>query len=644
MAPLPVGTCPPKRVPSWTYISLVLSLDLATPFPSISQSGIFQAFVLESYNKSRTSLCVMEHRPHSAPPTAYLHGVHLPRSRRDTYESDSEDGFPAVPSNLVMQRTSSDECRRNTVCDSRCTQTHYPFPCAGSSTTPQFPSLEFPENRPEHIVASSSPCVSHEGFAPEPSSRKYVVYTETCAIVSDQLGPQKNPDLPPNWKLFVRLDGSLYFYDPAKRLVTKENMYRAGIRHRVERKAQDLFRKLTSSRTLMPLDWELCIEFFDHKDELDHHYISHEHGFLFRLGPDASKASHMERVRYWEHVERYCMHLKLVPPFTEAELLSELAYGATERILENKETMFQFSDLQGRRLLETYRELKEAQSSGCNVVPALTGLFARVMKLVEENRIRCKYGTFDARPYRPCSVPEPTTWIKVLDVFLIFIFFGTHRMYRTRLQSTRIKNIVYLPDFRELLRSFLLEWGDTTLLATVFVSANVAFLAVPGLNGLQRTASLCSSLFGMISIVAGVHAVWNHRSKAEASQEEAAQYMEYTEGLGDQLGHTLLACFLCLPIASLLWSVLTFTFAVAMYCITASDIRERIVLYFLLGVSGFLGLTTTSFFWFIWIGSPFQRTSFRARKNVAGGGLLYGRLREQFRTTVVGRHHGGYAV
>lgn len=53
-------------------------------------------------------------------------------------------------------------------------------------------------------------------------------------------------------------------------------------------------------------------------------------------------------------------------------------------------------------------------------------------------------------------------------------------MYQTRLPGTRVKGAVYLPDFRKLMQQSLDEWADSNLLVTVFVSANVAFLAVPG--------------------------------------------------------------------------------------------------------------------------------------------------------------------
>ena len=44
------------------------------------------------------------------------------------------------------------------------------------------------------------------------------------------------------------------------------------------------------------------------------------------------------------------------------------------------------------------------------------------------------------------------------------------------------------------------------------------------------------------------------------------------------------ASFLCIPIASLLWSILTFTLAIASYCIQNLDRIGRILLPIILGV------------------------------------------------------------
>lgn len=77
---------------------------------------------------------------------------------------------------------------------------------------------------------------------------------------------------------------------------------------------------------------------------------------------------------------------------------------------------------------------------------------------------------------------------------------------------------------------------------------------------------------------------------------------------GDRGSVTVLACFLALPIASLLWSFYAFTAALTAFCVQRIDVNMP-VLTFMLFVSCLSGLTTVSFFWNIWVGWKFSKTA-----------------------------------
>ena len=104
------------------------------------------------------------------------------------------------------------------------------------------------------------------------------------------------------------------------------------------------------------------------------------------------------------------------------------------------------------------------------MLPALAWHISRVMIKIEAVRERYRYGTKEARLYRDIAVEEPTWRGRLLDVLLFCVFFNVHGTYKDRLESARPKGHVYLPVFRELMRSLLVEWSDSNLLATVFVS------------------------------------------------------------------------------------------------------------------------------------------------------------------------------
>lgn len=89
--------------------------------------------------------------------------------------------------------------------------------------------------------------------------------------------------------------------------------------------------------------------------------------------------------KFWEAIQGFPMHLKVVPRDIGIDFLGALSYGATgtlslarnfdpayiigrtERILEWDDTTYPFTDEQTRRLVQVYRDLK----SGSHILPFL---------------------------------------------------------------------------------------------------------------------------------------------------------------------------------------------------------------------------------------------------------------------------------
>ena len=87
--------------------------------------------------------------------------------------------------------------------------------------------------------------------------------------------------------------------------------------------------------------------------------------------------------RFWKHLASYPMHITALPPHSEAEFLKALTQGAngasplppllerihchprmpalylfTERILDERKSMFPYTDQQAQRFMQVYRDLK----------------------------------------------------------------------------------------------------------------------------------------------------------------------------------------------------------------------------------------------------------------------------------------------
>jgi hypothetical protein len=162
-------------------------------------------------------------------------------------------------------------------------------------------------------------------------------------------------------------------------------------------------------------------------------------------------------------------------------------------------------------------------------------------------------------------------------------------------------------------------------------------------------------------MVIGVHHVWRHRRRADADDDEAVrtspppplQYIPIippicllqsrylrvcTRGQRPEHGSlTLLACFLALPLASLLWAILSFTIAIGALCFSSAagaDVHMRALFAGVLGVLLVLALLTLLVFWDAWRSPPtmepeedFARGVSLRRKLEHEGWLRYARRR-----------------
>lgn len=109
-----------------------------------------------------------------------------------------------------------------------------------------------------------------------------------------------------------------------------------------------------------------------------------------------------------------------------------------------------------------------------------------------------------------------------------------------------------------------------------------------------------------MSIVSGVHHVWRHRGKTEAESKDAKQYLHHVRILGEDLDLTVTACFLSVPLVSLLWSVICFTVALGSYCIQHAGSGGMRLLATIMSIAGICACATLVFFWQIW-NSPRHR-------------------------------------
>ena len=83
----------------------------------------------------------------------------------------------------------------------------------------------------------------------------------------------------------------------------------------------------------------------------------------------------------------------------------------------------------------------------------------------------------------------------------------------------------------------------------------------------------------------------------------------------------LTACFLAIPLVSLLYAVLSFSVALGAFCIQSSgNMHGRILLSVVLGVLGTAGISTLLFFWHTWRGPRTEEVSAEDSRDVVDYG------------------------
>ncbi|KAJ7183897.1 hypothetical protein C8R46DRAFT_1186758 [Mycena filopes] len=419
--------------------------------------------------------------------------------------------------------------------------------------------------------------------------------TESEATATESILDPEEIDLPPDWTRHVHLNGGLYYSYDHHRLLTTDNICDPLVCNRV----LAAYRAAGACFRTSIVDLEMSVSNVD--------------GATFASWSRCRVYAHLNNTlsvnrtsSFWEHALQFPMHRRFLPTSMETEFLSSLAFGSNEHVLGEQKTTFPFEDAQIERLMRVYHDLRGPPHSVPSLLaPALAFHIARAMVDIDAARRHYNYGTPAARLYRDVAIPPPTRAVRVWDLVLGILLCGTHKNYRVRLEATIPNDVVALPEFRLLMRNMMSEWADSNLVATVLVSVNVSFLAVPDINTLQRSCALVSSLCAMASIVTGLHHVWQHREKTDAEQEAARQYLYYSN-------LTLTAALLAVPLATLQWSVLSFTLAIAALAIQStststaphSHSAAHVLLIVLIALLAALACAVFLFFWRIWAGVP----------------------------------------
>ncbi|KAH7922559.1 hypothetical protein BV22DRAFT_1131320 [Leucogyrophana mollusca] len=421
-------------------------------------------------------------------------------------------------------------------------------------------------------------------------------------------GYERGARLPRCWYEYTNFFGRSYFYNDYLRVCTNEDMHDQRLR-------DELYAKVYQSNTWSQQDigrrWHFPADaqhllFFHRNNEdlfLTGVTISCASGGVFQFhGDDEYYGQH----ELWAFLLHYPMHYTVIPPFVEVQFLCAVAYEASERASLGDSTTFPYTNEEWETVMNIYNDLKARQAGpdGDYVVPAIIWHMARTMRDIWLSRGSRNFGTRRVLISRDdIRLTSPRTRNdRLLSFAMGVLFLGMHTTYLERLRGVVLADhLMCAREFKKLLDALLAEWGESNLLAAVFLAANIGFLAVNDVDSIQRTASLASSLFAVSSLAAGVHHVWLHKSKNDITYLQIHAYVNHKMfSFSLQTNYTITACFLSIPTAALLWSIISFSAFLAMYSIQESSEIDGALLTALLGVVAFCIMGALFFFWHVW--------------------------------------------
>ncbi|KAK7038623.1 hypothetical protein R3P38DRAFT_2906754 [Favolaschia claudopus] len=415
-------------------------------------------------------------------------------------------------------------------------------------------------------------------------SSESVADTDETSSVWSWSTYEPNISWPHDWKKHTNFTGIVYWTSDDGKLVTTDDAGDERTRARIMHEYREYWNWFDA---IDDEDAEMHVYNVNMQTRIT--FASWKLGEIYKCGEGEDELRTLHRSQSWDYFWEFAKHRTRLPPALEQEFIDAMTL-----IMNGSCFQREGEALYGTPLRRTTAEahLGGVSSSAKlattptttttgDLVPALVYHMGQVMFSVSTARSRAQRAQ---HPMTSTSTPTQAT-VRMWDLLIGLMLLANHRKYRGRLSAVMSsKGAIKLPAFRAMVRSLLAEWGESNLVAAVILSVNVAFLGIQTLTNLQRTASIVSSLFALMSLIIGLHRVWQHREKTEVDREDARSYLYFFNlnlnllfathgGPGSHmykapptpLDLTFTAALLAVPRAALQWAVLVFAFAVGAY-------------------------------------------------------------------------------
>ncbi|XP_006462384.1 hypothetical protein AGABI2DRAFT_179143 [Agaricus bisporus var. bisporus H97] len=368
--------------------------------------------------------------------------------------------------------------------------------------------------------------------------------------------------LPPGWVQHIHPEGLPYFVlslpdsGPMQRIVTEEWMYDPDISELILDFIKEIQEAISEYKVTLWPESDLLVELHRREGRITED-DGHAHcGYYF--------VQHTRRCIYWLE------EVKLNPTLSKAlGLISgDLSGHQTQLCLEVEYWTYwnNFPTLQ-IATPDIYDYIVDT------IMCMMTGRF---MTSLTRDRLRNYYGTWGTRLNKHQSVISGKTesLSMVVDIVSPFLFFIPHALLE-RTEALMVDGCFTLHDWETFFDEIKEEWNQTALLATILLTANCAFLAIPifqapvlvSHSSPEQIASYVSLTTGLFGLVLALAMYRHHKFRKPSSPAEILAYIHGSyEERHDNVRWEELFLVWSLPHALIMWSATTFSVAFLLMC------------------------------------------------------------------------------
>ncbi|KZV68711.1 hypothetical protein PENSPDRAFT_609737 [Peniophora sp. CONT] len=439
-----------------------------------------------------------------------------------------------------------------------------------------------------------------------------------------------------DWTPVTHPDGSLYFYNKRRRLLTEYYIVLKEWREEIELIVQyvEHCRRKVLGIPLPSDDCDLVVQvLMDERErivEWAYYYVDHYHRRIFWIRPNpvgfrqhkklgfASPDQNDIRLEqyYWEHRWLYPAGvqdgIRIFPEDALQLLIADLTWCSVEAVADPTRYTGPFASEESKHLLDQISRLErgfEWMIGGDRYIA--------IAAKVKATMCRWRWDNFHGQPFartfnRGSTVCHPIeerpTWILRLSSPLLF--YAPISQLQDIL-AVYVDGAMNAPDWIRHVHVLLAEWREFTLYATVLLAANVSFLAIPDvilfpddeinpgggsavqsyehpLTSPSAILSYVSMLMSVGCILLGLMLVRQHRGESHLESYRSNMHRFMNARWSKKHKFQPLAIVYSLPFALLMWSVAFFLTAVMVFTLRGTDWSTRIAVIITLLIIGAL--------------------------------------------------------